>query len=128
MQFQEIKKGERNEVYFTYSVKWKESDIRWASRWDIYLNMADVQIHWFSIVNSVVVVFFLSGIIGSDDVNVGDAGDVKIGDVGNVQIGDVIGDVGDVIVGDVIADVIGDVIQSVPPWLSVAENILLRIY
>ena len=45
------------------SVKWKESDIRWASRWDIYLNMADVQIHWFSIVNSVVVVFFLSGII-----------------------------------------------------------------
>ena len=61
--FQEIKKGERNEVYFTYSVKWKESDIRWASRWDIYLNMADVQIHWFSIVNSVVVVFFLSGII-----------------------------------------------------------------
>ena len=36
---------------------------RWASRWDIYLNMSDVQIHWFSIVNSVVVVFFLSGII-----------------------------------------------------------------
>ena len=61
--FQEIRKGERNEVHFTYSVKWKESDIRWASRWDIYLNMADVQIHWFSIVNSVVVVFFLSGII-----------------------------------------------------------------
>jgi len=61
--FQEIVKGQKNEVYFSYSVKWKESDIRWASRWDIYLNMADVQIHWFSIVNSVVVVFFLSGII-----------------------------------------------------------------
>ena len=61
--FQEIKKGERNEFYFTYSLKWKPSDIRWSSRWDIYLNMADVQIHWFSIVNSVVVVFFLSGII-----------------------------------------------------------------
>ena len=40
-----------------------KSVCRWASRWDIYLNMADVQIHWFSIVNSVVVVFFLSGII-----------------------------------------------------------------
>ena len=52
------------------------------------------------------------GIIGSDDVYVGDAGDVKIGDVGSVKIGDVIGDIGDVIVGDVIADVIGDVIQS----------------
>ncbi len=50
-------------VQFSYSVHWEESDILWASRWDIYLTMADVQIHWFSIVNSVVVVFFLSGII-----------------------------------------------------------------
>ena len=60
--FQEIN-PKSNELFFTYSVKWEESPIRWASRWDIYLNMADVQIHWFSIVNSVVVVFFLSGII-----------------------------------------------------------------
>lgn len=37
------------------------SEIKWASRWDTYLTMSDVQIHWFSIVNSVVVVFFLSG-------------------------------------------------------------------
>ncbi|XP_037771888.1 transmembrane 9 superfamily member 4 isoform X2 [Chelonia mydas] len=41
----------------------KESDIKWASRWDTYLTMSDVQIHWFSIINSVVVVFFLSGIL-----------------------------------------------------------------
>lgn len=39
----------------------QESEIKWASRWDTYLTMSDVQIHWFSIVNSVVVVFFLSG-------------------------------------------------------------------
>lgn len=39
----------------------KESEVKWASRWDTYLTMSDVQIHWFSIVNSVVVVFFLSG-------------------------------------------------------------------
>jgi len=32
-------------------------------RWDTYLAMTDVQIHWFSIVNSVIVVFFLSGIL-----------------------------------------------------------------
>ncbi|XP_059162863.1 transmembrane 9 superfamily member 4-like isoform X3 [Physella acuta] len=51
------------EVLFTYSVEWEESDIGWASRWDIYLAMSDVQIHWFSIINSVVVVFFLSGIL-----------------------------------------------------------------
>lgn len=49
-------------LFFTYSVEWGESDIEWASRWDIYLNMKDVQIHWFSIVNSIVVLFFLSGI------------------------------------------------------------------
>ena len=33
----------------------------WASRWDTYLAMSDVQIHWFAIVNSVVIVLFLSG-------------------------------------------------------------------
>uniref|UniRef100_A0A671Q614 Transmembrane 9 superfamily member n=1 Tax=Sinocyclocheilus anshuiensis TaxID=1608454 RepID=A0A671Q614_9TELE len=41
----------------------QESEVKWASRWDTYLTMSDVQIHWFSIVNSVVVVFFLSGIL-----------------------------------------------------------------
>uniref|UniRef100_A0A1B6ETI8 Transmembrane 9 superfamily member n=1 Tax=Cuerna arida TaxID=1464854 RepID=A0A1B6ETI8_9HEMI len=50
-------------LQFTYSVQWMASDVSWASRWDIYLGMTDVQIHWFSIVNSLVVVFFLSGIL-----------------------------------------------------------------
>ena len=31
--------------------------------WDTYLAMSDVQIHWFSIINSVIVVFFLAGIV-----------------------------------------------------------------
>ncbi len=48
---------------FTYEVEWVRSDIRWASRWDTYLAMSDVQIHWFSIINSVVVIFFLAGIL-----------------------------------------------------------------
>lgn len=51
------------EITFSYSVNWEASDIRWASRWDSYLGMGDVQIHWFSIVNSIVVVLFLSGIL-----------------------------------------------------------------
>lgn len=59
---QEIVPG-TNSLYFTYSVEWKQSDVSWASRWDIYLGMNDVQIHWFSIINSLVVVFFLSGIL-----------------------------------------------------------------
>uniref|UniRef100_A0AAY5EK71 Transmembrane 9 superfamily member n=1 Tax=Electrophorus electricus TaxID=8005 RepID=A0AAY5EK71_ELEEL len=60
---QEIDPNKENSVIFTYSVHWEESQVKWASRWDTYLTMSDVQIHWFSIVNSVVVVFFLSGIL-----------------------------------------------------------------
>lgn len=48
-------------VRFTYSVQFKPSDIAWASRWDTYLKMSDVQIHWFSICNSIAIVLFLSG-------------------------------------------------------------------
>lgn len=55
--------GSGTELIFTYSVEWRQSEVRWASRWDIYLQMTDVQIHWFSIINSLVVVFFLSGIL-----------------------------------------------------------------
>lgn len=51
------------QLFFTYSVEWQDSSVKWASRWDIYLGMNDVQIHWFSIINSLVVVFFLSGIL-----------------------------------------------------------------
>ncbi|XP_050512537.1 transmembrane 9 superfamily member 4 [Diabrotica virgifera virgifera] len=50
-------------LYFTYEVEWKESSVSWASRWDTYLAMTDAQIHWFSIINSIVVIFFLSGIL-----------------------------------------------------------------
>ncbi|KAF2881654.1 hypothetical protein ILUMI_24511 [Ignelater luminosus] len=50
-------------LLFTYEVEWEQSQISWASRWDTYLAMNDVQIHWFSIINSLVVIFFLSGIL-----------------------------------------------------------------
>lgn len=56
-----VNPNSNTQLYFTYSVEWKESKVSWASRWDIYLGMKDVQIHWFSIINSLVVVFFLSG-------------------------------------------------------------------
>ncbi len=41
----------------------QQSDIRWASRWDTYLLMTDDQIHWFSIINSLMIVLFLSGMV-----------------------------------------------------------------
>ncbi|KAL3351922.1 hypothetical protein AABB24_020153 [Solanum stoloniferum] len=51
------------EVVFSYDVSFKESEIRWASRWDTYLLMNDDQIHWFSIINSLMIVLFLSGMV-----------------------------------------------------------------
>nr|XP_018899766.1 PREDICTED: transmembrane 9 superfamily member 4 [Bemisia tabaci] len=60
---QKVKAGSANKVRFTYSVTWQESDVSWASRWDIYLAMNDSHIHWFSIVNSLAIIFFLSGIL-----------------------------------------------------------------
>ncbi|XP_022134964.1 transmembrane 9 superfamily member 8-like [Momordica charantia] len=54
---------DKNEIIFTYDVEYQESDVKWASRWDTYLLMADDQIHWFSIVNSLMIVLFLSGMV-----------------------------------------------------------------
>ncbi|KAG0590097.1 hypothetical protein M758_1G070200 [Ceratodon purpureus] len=51
------------EVVFTYDVQFKLSDVKWASRWDTYLLMLDAQIHWFSIINSLMIVLFLSGMV-----------------------------------------------------------------
>lgn len=48
-------------LLFTYEVVWNSSKVSWASRWDTYLAMNDVNIHWYSIINSIVVIFFLSG-------------------------------------------------------------------
>jgi len=62
-QMQRIDPQKENQVTMTYEIEWTASETRWASRWDTYLAMSDVQIHWFSIVNSVIVVFFLAGIL-----------------------------------------------------------------
>jgi transmembrane 9 superfamily protein 2/4 len=51
------------QITWTYDVKWEKSPIRWASRWDLYMYMGEDQVHWFSIVNSCLVVIFLSGMV-----------------------------------------------------------------
>ncbi|KAG8906667.1 hypothetical protein FRB99_006368 [Tulasnella sp. 403] len=48
-----------NEFYYTYSVSWVKSDTPWATRWDNYLHIFDPRIHWFSLINSIVIVVFL---------------------------------------------------------------------
>ncbi|KRX57873.1 Transmembrane 9 superfamily member 4 [Trichinella sp. T9] len=61
---QPLKPGVVNEIYWSYSAEWRLSPIRWASRWDSYLSMRSNQIHWLSIVNSIVIVVFLAGFLG----------------------------------------------------------------
>ncbi|PCH43643.1 Nonaspanin [Wolfiporia cocos MD-104 SS10] len=46
-------------VRYTYRVTWNESDTPWATRWDNYLHIFDPRIHWFSLINSLVIVVFL---------------------------------------------------------------------
>jgi len=52
-----------DQITFTYDVRWTESAIRWASRWDTYLAMGAPRVHWFSILNSLMIMVFLSGMI-----------------------------------------------------------------
>lgn len=40
--------AEKNKVLFTYSVEWMKSDVAWASRWDTYLRMSDVEVSLLS--------------------------------------------------------------------------------
>ncbi len=48
-------------VTWTYGIYWRESKTAWATRWDSYLHVYDPRIHWFSLVNSAVIVVFLCG-------------------------------------------------------------------
>ena len=52
------------EVIYTYDIKWERSDLRWSNRWDVYLKgNPDDEIHYFSIVNSLMIVLFLTGVV-----------------------------------------------------------------
>ncbi len=53
------------EIPFTYTVKFKRNnDVRWASRWDYILkSLPQTRIQWFSILNSLIIVLFLSGMV-----------------------------------------------------------------
>ncbi|KAL8775565.1 MAG: hypothetical protein Q9209_000061 [Squamulea sp. 1 TL-2023] len=51
--------GEQTEVTWTYGVYWVESPTAWATRWDTYLHVFDPTIHWFSLINSTIIVIFL---------------------------------------------------------------------
>lgn len=52
-------------ITYSYSVKFlKNNNIKWSSRWDYILeSMPHTNIQWFSILNSLVIVLFLSGMV-----------------------------------------------------------------
>lgn len=58
-------KDDKLSVTYTYSVKFiKNNTIKWSSRWDYILeSMPQTNIQWFSILNSLVIVLFLSGMV-----------------------------------------------------------------
>ncbi|KAH8261899.1 hypothetical protein KR038_004470 [Drosophila bunnanda] len=60
-----LKPGEQLSIIYTYSVKFVKNDsIKWSSRWDYILeSMPHTNIQWFSILNSLVIVLFLSGMV-----------------------------------------------------------------
>eukprot|EP00708_Paratrimastix_pyriformis_P002287 GAFH01001029.1.p1 GENE.GAFH01001029.1~~GAFH01001029.1.p1 ORF type:complete len:668 (+),score=246.91 GAFH01001029.1:279-2006(+) len=51
-------------IYWSYDVEFVENpSVSWASRWDIYLKAQRVEIHWFSIIYSLLIVLFLTGMV-----------------------------------------------------------------
>lgn len=53
------------QVTYTYSVKFmRNNTVKWSSRWDYILeSTSHTNIHWFSILNSLMIVLFLSGMV-----------------------------------------------------------------
>mmetsp|Transcript_26543 Transcript_26543/g.30574 ORF Transcript_26543/g.30574 Transcript_26543/m.30574 type:complete len:729 (-) Transcript_26543:177-2363(-) len=53
-------------VIYSYETEWIESDLNWADRWDVYLiGSPDDDIHSFAIINSLMIVLFLTGAIAA---------------------------------------------------------------
>jgi transmembrane 9 superfamily protein 2/4 len=61
----DLSDDETTEVIWTYDVVWEESDVEWASRWDVFLNMKGDKIRWVSIFNSLGVLLLLTGIVAA---------------------------------------------------------------
>ncbi|KAF2477761.1 uncharacterized protein BDR25DRAFT_275127 [Lindgomyces ingoldianus] len=60
-----LAEDEDTTLTYTYSVYWIKSPTPFATRWDKYLHVYDPKIHWFSLVNSAVIVTFLIGMVST---------------------------------------------------------------
>eukprot|EP01098_Paradermamoeba_levis_P009040 TRINITY_DN3742_c0_g2_i1.p1 TRINITY_DN3742_c0_g2~~TRINITY_DN3742_c0_g2_i1.p1 ORF type:complete len:685 (-),score=261.88 TRINITY_DN3742_c0_g2_i1:103-1932(-) len=50
-------------ITFTYSVKWVPTTLRWHNRWEPIFAVQSGKVHWFSILNSIVIVLFLTSMV-----------------------------------------------------------------
>ena len=56
--------GDHVKVLYSYEVRWVAADLPWADRWDVFvLGCPDDDIHYFAVVNSLVIVLFHTGAI-----------------------------------------------------------------
>ena len=55
----------KTDVTWTYGVYWRPSKTAWATRWDPYLHVYDPKIHWFSLIMSAIIVFFLVSMVSA---------------------------------------------------------------
>jgi len=61
-----LKEGKDLPVIYSYEVQWQASQLVWADRWDVYLiGSPDDNIHSFAIINSLMIVLFLTGAIAT---------------------------------------------------------------
>ena len=62
---QELTPEAFNQIMFSYSVRWVQSEASWSSRWDALLRPRHKKVHWFSVVNSLAIVLLLSGVVAA---------------------------------------------------------------
>jgi len=59
----EKQKLELGEVLFTYDIVFEYSNVPFSSRWDHYLHIHNDSIHWFSLINSSLIIVIFSAIV-----------------------------------------------------------------
>ncbi|KAG7366964.1 endomembrane protein 70-domain containing protein [Nitzschia inconspicua] len=61
-----FEQGNSISVIYSYDIQWIQNELEWADRWDVYLVGApDDEIHYYSIVNSLMIVLFMTGAIAT---------------------------------------------------------------
>lgn len=59
-------KNQNMDITWSYSVNWvEEPNVRWRDRWDVYIKGSQQNMHWFAIINSVLVLLFLTVMVAS---------------------------------------------------------------